>query len=121
MAVNEVSGVLTKVDAEGNRTLMYPITKTENVDGLPDELAGLEETAATAARQADEAKSTAAAAQTTADAAMPKSGGTFTGGVSAAMVTNDGEALLRNIVVIDANTDLPTLSVPAGTIVMVRK
>ena len=53
--------------------------------------------------------------------AMPKSGGTFTGNAFAAASTNESTAMMRNIVVVEAGTDLSTLSVPAGTIVMVKK
>lgn len=53
--------------------------------------------------------------------AMPKTGGTFTGNAMAAASTNEATAMLRNIVVVEAGTDLSTLSVPAGTIIMVKK
>lgn len=36
MAVVEQSGVMTYVDGEGNKTLLYPVTKKENVEGLED-------------------------------------------------------------------------------------
>ena len=55
------------------------------------------------------------------DKLMPKAGGTFTGNAIAATTTDETTAMLRNIVVVEANTDLTTLSIPAGTIVMVRK
>lgn len=67
-----------------------------------------------------EAKDAAEAAQATADAAMPKSGGTFTGDAVAASKMDNGAAI-RNIVVVEAGTDLSTLSVPVGTIVMEKK
>lgn len=51
---------------------------------------------------------------------MPKSGGAFTGAVTAASTT-DTAAQIRNIVVVDAGTDLASLSVPAGTIIMEKK
>lgn len=56
-----------------------------------------------------------------AKAAMPKGGGTFTGNVIAATTTDGATAMLRNIVVVEADTDLATLSVPAGTIIMQKK
>ena len=52
---------------------------------------------------------------------MPKTGGTFTGNAIAATTTDETTAMLRNIVVVEADTDLTTLSIPAGTIVMVTK
>ena len=55
------------------------------------------------------------------DKLMPKAGGTFTGNAMAATTTDETIAMLRNIVVVEANTDFTTLSIPAGTIVMVRK
>ena len=58
--------------------------------------------------------------QATANAAMPKSGGAFTGSVTAASTT-DAAAQIRNIVVIEPGTDLASLSVPAGTIIMEKK
>ena len=60
-------------------------------------------------------------AETIANAAMPKIGGSFTGAVTAAESTDDVTPQLRNIVVVDAGTDIAALSVTAGTIVMVRK
>ena len=55
-----------------------------------------------------------------ADAAMPKAGGTFTG-AAVGMTSPDAAAQFRNVVVVDAGTDLASLSVPAGTIIMMRK
>ena len=52
---------------------------------------------------------------------MPKAGGTFTGNAIAATTTDEATAMLRNIVVVEAGTDLATLSVPAGTIIMQKK
>ena len=53
--------------------------------------------------------------------AMSKSGGAFTG--SAVGMTNPDDSVeqLRNIVVVPADTDLNTLNVSAGTIVMMKK
>ncbi len=51
---------------------------------------------------------------------MPKSGGAFTGDVMAAPTTGTA-AVVRNIVVVPAGTDVGSLSLSAGTIVMVRK
>jgi hypothetical protein len=53
--------------------------------------------------------------------AMPKAGGTFTGNAIATTTTDEATAMLRNVVVVEADTDLATLSVPAGTIIMIRK
>ena len=66
------------------------------------------------------AHATATAAVTIANAAMPKSSGGFTGAVTAAESSDCTLAQLRNIIVADAGTDVATLAVPAGTIVMVR-
>ena len=55
------------------------------------------------------------------DKLMPKAGGTFTGDAMAATTTDETTAMIRNIVIVEANTDFTTLSIPAGTIVMVRK
>ena len=52
---------------------------------------------------------------------MTKDGGTFTGDVVAAENTNGNAAILRNIVLVEDGTDLTTLNVPAGTIIMVVK
>ncbi|MBQ9959983.1 MAG: hypothetical protein IJP01_06465 [Oscillospiraceae bacterium] len=54
-------------------------------------------------------------------AAMLKNGGSFTGVAKAMANPTDAEPQLRNVVVVDAGTDISTLSVTAGTIVMVRK
>ena len=67
------------------------------------------------------ALASATAAESIANAAMPKSGGTFTGSAKAMASPTDAEPQLRNVVVVDAGTDISTLSVTAGTIVMVRK
>ena len=67
------------------------------------------------------ALSAATAAESIANAAMPKSGGSFTGAVTAAENADDVTPQLRNIVVVDAGTDIAALNVAAGTIVMVRK
>ena len=67
------------------------------------------------------ALATATAAESIANAAMPKSGGSFTGAVTAAESTDDVTPQLRNIVVVDAGTDISALSVAAGTIIIVRK
>lgn len=40
MAVYEKSGVLNWIDKNGNKYLLYPVTTTDNVDGLDTELAG---------------------------------------------------------------------------------
>lgn len=58
---------------------------------------------------------------TLATSAMPKAGGTFTGNAMAATTTDETTAMIRNIVIVEANTDFTTLSIPAGTIIMVRK
>jgi hypothetical protein len=55
-----------------------------------------------------------------ANASMPKSGGTFTGDVSAAPAAGTA-AVVRNIMVVPAGTNVGSLSLSAGTIVMVRK
>ena len=34
MAVIEETGIMTKMDSEGNKTLLYPVTKIENVEGF---------------------------------------------------------------------------------------
>ncbi len=34
MATNEVNGLLTVKDSNGNLYIVYPITKLENIDGL---------------------------------------------------------------------------------------
>lgn len=60
------------------------------------------------------------AAAATANAAMPKTGGTFSGSVVAA-ASELSDVLVRNIVVLEKDTDLSTVSVPAGTIIMVKK
>ena len=60
------------------------------------------------------------AAAETANAAMPKAGGTFSGSVVAA-ASELSDVLVRNIVVLEKDTDLSTVSVPAGTIIMVKK
>jgi len=67
------------------------------------------------------ALTTADAAKSVADAAMPIRGGTFTDAVSAAPTADESTPMIRNIVVVEHGTDLNTLSVPAGTIVMVKK
>ena len=54
-------------------------------------------------------------------AALLKNGGSFTGVAKAMANPTDAEPQLRNVVVVDAGTDISTLSVTAGTIVMVRK
>ncbi len=53
--------------------------------------------------------------------AMPKSGGTFTGNAVAATTTDEATVMLRNIVIVEAGTDLTMISVPAGTIIMQKK
>ena len=55
-----------------------------------------------------------------ADAAMPLAGGTFAG-AAVGMTAPGGSPQLRNVVVVDAGTDIASLTVPAGTIIMVRK
>jgi hypothetical protein len=55
-----------------------------------------------------------------ANAAMSKAGGAFTGDVTAAPNTGTA-AVVRNIVVVPAGTNVGSLSLSAGTIVMVRK
>ena len=40
MAVYEKSGVLNWIDKNGNKNILYPVTTTDNVDGLDTELAG---------------------------------------------------------------------------------
>ena len=52
---------------------------------------------------------------------MPKSGGTFTDVVQGMTAPVDASPQLRNVVIVDAGTNIDELSVPAGTIVMVRK
>ena len=52
------------------------------------------------------ALSTATAAESISNAAMPKSGGIFTGAVTAAESSNSAAAQLRNIIVVDAGTDV---------------
>ena len=66
------------------------------------------------------ALTTATAAETVCQCSMPKSGGDFTGAVTAAESSDCTLAQLRNIIVVDAGTDITTLAVRAGTIVMVR-
>lgn len=39
MAIYEKNGVLNYLDAEGNKNILYPVTKAEDVDGLDEELA----------------------------------------------------------------------------------
>lgn len=39
MAVYEKSGVLNWIDKNGNKNILYPVTTTDNVDGLDTELA----------------------------------------------------------------------------------
>lgn len=51
---------------------------------------------------------------------MQKNGGAFTGAVTAAAIS-DGSSVLRNIVVVEKGTDLATLSIPAGTIILEKK
>lgn len=77
----------------------------------------------TDSKTADEAYNKALEAEAAARSidAMPKSGGTFTGAAMAAANAEDGAAVLRNIVVVEAGTDLATLSVPAGTIILEKK
>lgn len=59
--------------------------------------------------------------ETTQTKIMTARGGTFTGTAVAAASTNESSAKIHNIIVVDAGTDLASLSVPAGTIVMVKK
>lgn len=40
MPTVEKSGLMTLKDAAGNKTLLYPVTKAENVDGLEEMIAG---------------------------------------------------------------------------------
>lgn len=40
MSTTEQNGLMTYVDESGNKTLLYPITKSECVDGLEEDLAG---------------------------------------------------------------------------------
>lgn len=51
---------------------------------------------------------------------MPKTGGMFVGDVVAAASENTAPQL-RNIAIFEKGTDLSTISVPAGTIIMVKK
>jgi len=67
------------------------------------------------------AQAAANAAQTTANNAMPKAGGAFTGNATAAASTDESAAKIHNIIVVEAGTDPASLSVPAGTIIMVKK
>ena len=53
--------------------------------------------------------------------AMPKAGGVFLGTTSAVINPDNSVEQLRNFVVVEAGTDLSTLSVSTGTIVMVKK
>lgn len=69
----------------------------------------------------DSVATAAANAQTAANAAVPRSGGTFTGNVTAAASADESAAKIHNIIVVAAGTDPASLSVPAGTIVMVKK
>ena len=39
MAIYEKNGVFNYLDAEGNKNILYPVTKSDNVDGLDEELA----------------------------------------------------------------------------------
>jgi hypothetical protein len=58
----------------------------------------------------------------TANNAMPKSGGTFTGDAVARATTDSSVAKLHNIVVYPANTDIASVPPqPAGTIICILK
>ena len=63
----------------------------------------------------------AAEAKSTADAAMPYSGGSFTGDIFAAASTDESFAKIHNIIVVDAETNLDNIIVPDGTIIFVKK
>lgn len=52
---------------------------------------------------------------------MPKAGGSFTGVTKAMASPTDANPQLRNIVVVDAGTDLASLTVPVGTIILEKK
>lgn len=83
-------------------------------------IAALEISLTTTNAAVNNAQNTATSAQTTANNAMPKDGGTFTNVVKA-VTTTSTEAIIRNIVVVAKGTNVSTLSVPAGTIIMVKK
>ena len=101
---------------KGTETQYGHLMLTNDVEGASGVLGGK----ALTPFAANKIKQTADAAKATADAAMPQAGGDFGGIVKGAASTSTA-GMFRNIRVVAAGTDLATLSVPAGTIVMVKK
>ena len=81
MATTEKKGILTYVDNSGNMTFLYPVTTADAVDGL-DEIIS-EETGKV---------------KTTADAALPKAGGTMTGALNVLDPTENAHAANKGYV-----------------------
>ena len=81
MATTEKKGILTYVDNSGNMTLLYPVTTADAVDGL-DEIIS-EETGKV---------------KSTADAALPKAGGTMTGALNVINPTENAHAANKGYV-----------------------
>lgn len=52
---------------------------------------------------------------------IPKSGGELTGPLVAMPAPNNSVPQIHNIVVVEAGTDVSTLDVPVGTIILVKK
>jgi len=108
-----VTDTLVEIGAGDMRKAVYDANGNGTVDDA-EKLGGMLPAYYASAEMARRAKETA-------DAAMPKAGGTFTDNAVAAATTDEATAMLRNIVVVEADTDLATLSVPAGTIIMQKK
>lgn len=112
--MEQAKGLLKFKDKDGNIYALYPVTQRDMVEGLGVMEQGI--TAAAAAAAA--AQTTADGAQATASAAMPKSGGIFTGEVTAHSA-NRTAGTLRNIEVRTVSTDGELQS--TNKIILVRK
>ena len=79
MATTEKKGILTYVDESNNMTLLYPVTTVDAIDGLDEVISDVY----------DEIEKETGKVKATADAALPKTGGTMTGNVTVLTPTAD--------------------------------
>lgn len=88
MATTEKKGILTYVDNSGNMTLLYPVTTADAVDGLDEIISSVYE----------DIEEETGKVKTTADAALPKAGGTMTGALNVIDPTENAHAANKGYV-----------------------
>ena len=88
MATTEKKGILTYVDESNNMTLLYPVTTVDAIDGLDDFISDVRE----------EIEKETGKVKNTADAALPKTGGTMTGALNVLEPTENTHAANKGYV-----------------------